>query len=262
MKQRYTPPHSHLDGPILEMVKVRFADATDFNKYPFCLPIINKLVDITFPTPVTFLVGENGTGKSTILEAIATKAGFGAEGGSMNINFKTSEEVTYTGAQQLADQMTFSWRMKPKDGYFFRAESFFNIANYLDYLERNCGGKAYGPYGGKSLHEQSHGESFLAFFKNRVGKGGFFVFDEPEAALSPQRQLSLLTIIHELSKNNNAQFIIATHSPILLAFPNATIYSCDSDTLTSIAYTDTKHYQITKDFLGNPSRYMHHLFNE
>lgn len=254
-----------IDGPVLDKVKVTFADTINFNQYPFSLNIIKNLKDIEFTNQVTFFVGENGTGKSTILEAIAHHAGFGAEGGSKNFTFKTSEEKTYLGAQSLADQLTLSWRAKPKDGYFFRAESFFNVANYIDYLAREGGGGpeiAYAPYGGKSLHEQSHGESFLSFFKNRVGKGGFFIFDEPEAALSPQRQLSLMVIIHEMCANSHSQFIIATHSPILLAYPNATIYSCDSDTLTHIAYKDTEHYQITKHFLDNPSHYLRHLFKD
>ena len=253
-----------IDGPMLDKVKVAFSATIDFNQYPFSLPIIKNLKTIEFPTQVTFLVGENGAGKSTILEAIANKAGFGAEGGSKNIAFKTSEEKTYAGTQLLAEQFTLSWRTKPKNGYFFRAESFFNVANYIDYIAREGGGGAatYAAYGGKSLHAQSHGESFLSFFQNRLGNGGFFIFDEPEAALSPQRQLSLMVIIHEMCKNSNAQFIIATHSPILLAYPEATIYSCDSDKLEAIAYKDTEHYKITKQFLDNPDYYLHHLFKE
>lgn len=253
-----------LDGPMLDKAKVNFVEAVNFDNYPFSLNIIKNLSEIEFPTQVTFFVGENGTGKSTILEALANKAGFGAEGGSKNINFKTSEEKTYSGTEQLAEQITLSWRNKPKNGYFFRAESFFNVANYIDYIAREggAGEAAYTPYGGKSLHAQSHGESFLSFFNNRLGNGGFFIFDEPEAALSPQRQLSLLVIIHEMCKNTNSQFIIATHSPILLAYPDSTIYSCDASTLTKIGYTDTEHYQITKHFLDNPQRYMQHLFNE
>lgn len=248
-----------LDGPPLDRVKVNFTPTTDFTQYPFSLPIIKQLQDIEFPTQVTFFVGENGAGKSTILEAIAHKAGFGAEGGSKNISFKTSEEKTYSAAQQLADHFTLSWRIKPTNGYFFRAESFFNIANFIDIIAKEDA-RILDFYGGKSLHAQSHGESFLAFFTNRLGKGGFFIFDEPEAALSPQRQLSLLSIIHTMCKNTQAQFIIATHSPILLAYPNATIYSCDEGILKTIAYTDTQHYQITKSFLDNPARYFEHLF--
>jgi predicted ATPase len=266
-KRRLTNPssiHSLLEnGPLLDTVTVDFASNTSFDQHPFSLPIIKHLGTISFPAQVTFLIGENGTGKSTILEAIACKAGFGAEGGSININFKTSEEKTYTAAQQLAECMRLSWRFKPRNGFFFRAESFFNIANYIDYIAREGGegeARTYAPYGGKSLHAQSHGESFLAFFSHRLGSGGFFIFDEPEAALSPQRQLSLLAILHEMCKNPEAQFIIATHSPLLLAFPGATIYSCDSATLTRINYHETAHYQLTKNFLENPEHYFKHLF--
>jgi predicted ATPase len=246
-------------------VRVHFHDSIDFKSHPFSIALIKSLQEIKFPTQVTFFVGENGTGKSTILEAIALNAGFGAEGGSKNINFKTSAEKTYTGTETLANQLTLSWNYKPHamNGYFFRAESFFNVANYIDQLAQYGGPElAYAPYGGKSLHAQSHGESFLSFFKNRLGSGGFFIFDEPEAALSPQRQLTLMTIIHEMCKNPHSQFIIATHSPILLAYPGATIYSCDADNLKTIAYTDTEHYTITKNFLNNPRHYLHYLFND
>jgi predicted ATPase len=250
------------DGPLLDRVKVSFPESVDFTSFPFSLPIIKHLKDIEFPSAVTFFVGENGTGKSTILEALADKVGFGAEGGSKNIHFRTSEEKTYSAAQRLGDCFTLSWRQKPKSGYFFRAESFFNVANYIDYLERECGGMAYQAYGGKSLHAQSHGESFLSFFQSRLEWGGFFIFDEPEAALSPQRQLTLLAIIHQMCKRNRSQFIIATHSPILLAYPGATIYSCDGNRLAKISYTDTQHYQITKNFLDHPGLYFKELFEE
>lgn len=253
---------SIITGPLLDTIRVTTSTSSDTTQYPFSLPIIKNLQEISFPSQVTFFIGENGTGKSTILEAIAYHAGFGAEGGSKNIAFKTSNDNVYSGVQNLSEHLTLSWRQKPKDGYFFRAESFYNVANYIDYLQRECGGNAYGPYGGKSLHAQSHGESFFSFFKNRVGKGGFFILDEPEAALSPQRQLSLLVIIKELCKEANTQFIIATHSPILLAYPDATIYSCDGTEITQITYTETPHYQITKDFLNNPTYYLNTLFNE
>ncbi len=251
---------ANIDGPLLDKVSIVLSELVDIEKYPFSLDIIKNLKEINFPTQVTFFVGENGTGKSTILEAIAYKSGFGLEGGSKNINFKTSQEKTYLGTKNLADRMTLSWRYKPAHGYFFRAESFFNIANYVDQLAMQDH-RAYAAYGGKSLHEQSHGESFLSFFKHGLSENSFFILDEPEAALSPQRQLSLMIIIHELCKNSHAQFIIATHSPMLLAYPNATIYSCDSGALEIISYKDTHHYQITKQFLDNPDRYLHHLLS-
>lgn len=248
------------DGPFLDYLKTTFAEINT-EQYPFNLKIIQNLKQINFPTQVTFFIGENGTGKSTILEAVAENAGFGAEGGSKNISFKTAMEKNYTGTQKLADCLTLSWRQKPSNSYFFRAESFFNLANYLDEIAK-LDGNALRSYGGKSLHAQSHGESFWSFFANRLGNSGFFIFDEPEAALSPQRQLSLLAIMHQICENPQSQFIIATHSPILLAYPNATIYSCDTDQLTQVAYQETQHYQITKNFLDHPERYLKYLFKD
>jgi predicted ATPase len=253
-----------LDGPILDKVKVTIPPDADSSKYPFSIPLVRDLKEIVFPNQVTFIVGENGTGKSTLLEAIAAKTGFGREGGSRNINFDTADSEHSEGSKVLAACMTLSWRKKPKDGYFFRAESFFNVASHIDNLDKEPGfGRPIkDSYGGKSLHSQSHGESFFSFFKNRLGGGGLYVFDEPEAALSPQRQLALLGIIHDVCKNPDSQFLIATHSPILLAYPGARIYSCDGEKLEEIRYEDTKHYDITKNFLDNPGRYLKRLFGE
>lgn len=255
-------PSSYSNGPLLHTIKRGKSISVDTNQYPFSLNIIKNLKQISFSQQVTFFIGENGTGKSTLLEAIAHHAGFGAEGGSKNISFKTSADDAYSGIQNLADHLILSWRKKPKDGYFFRAETFYNIANHLDYLNSECGGTAYNAYGGKSLHHQSHGEGFLSFFEKRMGKGGFFILDEPEAALSPQRQLSLLLIINQLCKDPDTQFIIATHSPILLAYPKATIYSCNDDRIKKVSYTETSHYQITKNFLNNTELYLKKLFSD
>ena len=249
---------SILDGPYLASVNPSIDDTVDWTSYPFSLPLIKKLPALEFPNQVTFFVGENGSGKSTLLEAIAHNAGFGSEGGSKNIQFKTADQKYSSATESLAKYLRLSWRKKPRNGYFFRAESFFAVANYLDAVVPS----ALQYYGGKSLHEQSHGEGFLSFFNNRLGSRGFFIFDEPEAALSPQRQLSLLCIINKVCRDPHSQFIIATHSPILLAYPNATIYSCDGDTLSQISYKDTDHYLTTKHFLDDPDRYLHHLFKD
>ena len=246
-----------MTGPRLEIVRMNEFSSIDATLFPFSLPIIQNLKEIYFPTQVTFFSGENGTGKSTILEAIACHAGFGSEGGSKNFSFKTSSDDVYSGVQQLANHLTLSWNQKPKDGYFFRAESFYNVVNYLDSL----GSDAYRAYGGKSLHHQSHGESFFSFFNNRIRRGGFFILDEPEAALSPQKQLALLVIMKDLCRDPNTQFIIASHSPILLAYPQATIYSCNEKELTRITYEQTDHYQITRQFLNNPELYLKNLFD-
>ncbi len=248
--KKFVPLHNQ---PLLCSATISLDEQVNFAQHPFCLPLIKNTKNIPFSKRVTFFVGENGAGKSTILEAIAHKIGFGPEGGSKNINFQTSPNVSLG----LSDYMKLSWSYKPQDGYFFRAESFFNVANYLDGI---AGGNV--SYGGKSLHHQSHGESFFSFFNNRLGSSGIYILDEPEAALSPQRQLALLRIIHDLTKDRTAQFIIATHSPILLAYPDATIYSCDNDILTEIGYKDTEHYQITKRFLDSPEFYLQQLFSE
>lgn len=251
-------------GPILDKIRVVIPKKRG---YPFSLKVVKNLKDLVFNKQVTFLVGENGTGKSTILEAVASRAGFGKEGGSKNISFSTTHEKMVDGdVSTLAECMTFSWRKKVSDGYFFRAESFFNLANEIDnmvdipFVSKES---VYASYGGTSLHNRSHGESFMTLFKNRIGKGGgFYLFDEPEAALSPQKQLALLVLLKELCKNKETQFIIATHSPILLAYPDADIWSFDGGEIKTIEYKDTEHYKITKGFLDNPEQFLNKLFSE
>jgi predicted ATPase len=246
-----------IDGPVLDKVTITSSHEGFAHQYPFNLKLIQNTQSIVFRDQVTFLVGENGSGKSTILEALAEKIGFG-KGGSKNLSMMYAQEGTTSDVKLLCDRMLLSWRVKV-DGYFFRAESFWDIANKLETMSHTAGG-VFSSYGGENLHAMSHGEAFLALFKNRIGQGGIYILDEPEAALSPQRQLALLVIIHELCEDEKTQFLIATHSPILLAYPGAQILSCDGDALTEIAYEDTDHYQITKNFLSNPKQYFRHLF--
>ena len=223
-------------------VRLRRETVPAFDAYPFDLPVVRALDVLPLHPKVTFLVGENGSGKSTLLEAIAVAWGFNAEGGSTNFNFGTRPSHS-----PLADHLRLAKGMRrPKDGFFLRAESFFNVATEVERL-------GVSGYGARSLHAQSHGESFFALMTTRFRGNGFYVLDEPEAALSPQRQLAALTRIHQLVAQDS-QFVIATHSPILLAYPDAWIYHCGPDGLARIAYEDTEHYRVMHDFVVDPRR--------
>lgn len=228
-----------------------------FEEYPFHLPAVRHLDTLQLHPRVTFLIGENGSGKSTLLEALAVAFGFNAEGGSRNFNFAT--RASHSPLHEYI-RLERSAR-RPKDGFFLRAESYFNVATQIERLDEDPrgGARIIDAYGGRSLHEQSHGESFMSLFVNRFDQG-VFILDEPEAALSPQRQLSFLRIVHDLAASGRAQFLIATHSPIILAYPGAVLYSLDGDRIEPIRYTETKHFLITRDFLNSPDRFFKHLF--
>jgi predicted ATPase len=218
-----------------------------FDRYPFSIPAIGGPDELNFERPVSFFVGENGAGKSTLLEATAVCWGLNPEGGGGNFNF-----TTRASHSELADQLRLSRSFRPvRDSFFLRAESYFTLATTIEALDREPG---LGPpiinaYGGKSLHEQSHGESFFALVMHRLRGGGFYVFDEPEAALSPQRQLAFLSRMHELV-SEGSQFLIATHSPILMAYPNATIWLLADGPPREVAYQDTEHFSVTRNFLN------------
>jgi predicted ATPase len=225
--------------------------------YPFSLPAVRALMAEPLAlAPVTYVVGENGSGKSTILEALAVAMGFNAEGGTKNFNFATRRsESPLHGAVRLG-----RGARRPQTGFFLRAESFFNLATEIENLDREF---SFSPpvidsYGGKSLHEQSHGESFLSLFLHRFGDEGFYILDEPEAALSPQRQLAFLVRLHELVRGGS-QFVIATHSPIVLAYPGAVIYRVGQDGVDAVAYDDAEPVTVMRDFLGQRERYVARL---
>lgn len=218
--------------------------------YPSTIPAFRKGINLAFTTPVTFLVGENGAGKSTLLEAIAECCGYPPEGGN-----RDHLRESLADRSPLARALRVGWFPRSSDGFFLRAECFYNFASYLDSVSNLYS------YGGKSLHGQSHGESFLALFENRFEQG-VFLLDEPEAALSPQRQLTFLRIIHALAEPRQAQFIIATHSPMLLAYPGATIFQFDEGGIRRVDYRDTEHYLLMRDFLNAPERFFRHLFSE
>jgi predicted ATPase len=244
--------------PNLRRVSLRRHKVKDWSEHPFSLPIISGFESIELSSKVCFLVGENGSGKSTFIEAIAENYGFGREGGSRNINFSTSEEEKTS----LSSCLRLSWSEKLLGGYFLRAESFFNLVAYLDRMQREDF-RALRSYGGQSLHLESHGESFLSLFVHRFQSGGFLLLDEPEAALSVTLQLSLLQVIHQVLQLKPAtQWIIATHSPILLAYPQAQILSCDNGHLKQVSYQDTTSYQLTSQFMQSPDTFIHHLLGK
>ncbi|WP_457279768.1 AAA family ATPase [Polaromonas sp. P5_D5] len=222
-----------------------------FAAYPFHLPAIRTLEYIDLHPKVTFFVGENGSGKSTLLEAIAVSLGFNAEGGTKNFRFGT--RVSHSVLNEYI-RVAKGFK-RPKTGFFLRAESFFNVATEIENLdaEPSMGPPVITFYGSRSLHEQSHGESFLSLLNHRFGPEGMYILDEPEAALSPQRQLAVLSRMHDLVLERS-QFLIATHSPILMAYPDAWIYACSESGLERIQYAETEHYRVTRDFLQNPER--------
>jgi predicted ATPase len=233
---------------------------TEPDRHPFTVPAIKHLDVLDLHPQVTFFVGENGSGKSTLLEAIAVAAGFNAEGGTKNFRFATSrEEHPLKSCLRLVRGTT-----RESTGFFLRAESFFNVATEMDRLdaEPSMGPPIKNSYGGRSLHEQSHGESFLALVNHRFSEHGLYLLDEPEAALSPQRQLALLVAIDQLARFEDSQFIIATHSPILLAYPHSRRYAFSADAITTVAYEETEHFRLTRDFLVNHERYLARLLPE
>jgi len=235
----------------VQSVRLKREEIGSYAEYPFAVPAVKNLHSLKLHPAVTFFVGENGSGKSTLLEAIAVKMGFNAEGGSKNFGFATRESHS-----SLHEALTVERAFRQyTDGFFLRAESFYNVATYVDDVAKPFS------YGGKSLHEQSHGESFLALLSNRLQGGGVYLFDEPEAALSPQRQLSILTLMHRLIYHDS-QLIIATHSPILLAYPHATIYEFSESGIRRIAYEETEQFTITRDFLNRHERMVEILLGE
>jgi len=219
-----------------------------FEEYPFSLPAVRHLERTLFHPHVTYLVGENGSGKSTLLEALAITQGFNPEGGTVNFTFSTRPSHSVLHEYLRVAKST----KKPQTGFFLRAESFFNVATEIENLDElpASGNKIINSYGSKSLHEQSHGEAFFSLIKHRFGSNGLYILDEPEAALSPKRQMEMLTLMHRLIKQGS-QFIICTHSPILLAYPNATIYEIREKGLEEVAYEETDTFSVAKDFLNH-----------
>jgi predicted ATPase len=245
--------------PYLREISLKRERLPELDQYPFCIPAVRKLDGLSFHPDVTFFVGENGSGKSTILEAIAMALGLGPEGGTKNLQFSTAE-TTSALHRHLRIVKSFA---RPRDHYFLRAESFFNVASEIERLDEDPeGGPRIMPsYGDRSLHRQSHGESFMALLTDKLRGSGLYLFDEPEAALSPSRQMAALAAIHRLVEDGS-QFIIATHSPILLAYPRSKIVLFDGSGLSEVRYEDTEHYAITRHFLNNHRKMVDTLMSD
>lgn len=236
--------------PYLQRIWPEFGNDVDMSEFPFNVPAVRDLQQIEFHADVTFFVGENGSGKSTILEAIALALGFGVEGGPMSIQLLDTLGERSALARHIRTSRSFK---RPKYGYFMRAESFFNVATYMD---KEIG--ASWSYGVPALHARSHGEAFMSVLLNKFRSDGLYLLDEPEAALSPNRQLAALRAIDQLVQQCS-QFIIVTHSPILLAYPNARILAFDGTGISEIAYEDTEHFAVTRDFLNHYPRRLEQL---
>lgn len=232
----------------LREVRLNREYVENFDEYPFNIPAVRTLDVLSFHQTVTFLIGENGSGKSTLIEAIAMVMGFGPEGGTKNVHLQSADDISplHEHLQPVKNFRT------PRDSYFLRAESFYNVATYMDEVGYLAG------FGNQSLHERSHGEAFLATLTQKLRGNGLYIFDEPEAALSPARQMAALTAIHQLV-GQDSQFIIATHSPILLSYPDAKILQLDETGISEVTYEETEHYMVTRDFLNNYEHMLHIL---
>jgi len=258
MPIRDRPPKEARNG-FLEYLALREDGIDDWDRFPFCIPAVRDLNKIVFHPAVTFLVGENGSGKSTILEAIAIRLGHGETGGPKAHNFNMRE---LDGGLHDAMVMKHSYIRKPAETFFMRAETVFDFTAEIEReMREHAGyGRDFRNYGGKSLNERSHGEAFLAIVQHRFKDESLFVMDEPEAALSPIRQMTLLKEI-DILVSRGCQLIVATHSPIVLSYPDATIYALDGAGISETTYEATEHFQITKSFINNPKSFLHRLLD-
>jgi predicted ATPase len=247
----------NMPAPYLRRVWLDPSRIPDRNAYPFCLPLLTDDFELCFERSITIIVGENGTGKSTLLEGIAVLAGYDEAGGGKGYRAVDHSNAREVMGGELSEALRASWLPKITSGWFFRAESFFSVARYLDEAARFSGGRPAPDY-----LSYSHGEGFLRFFEERCQGQGIFIFDEPESALSPGRQIEFLKLMRQMDEIGHCQIIMATHSPILMAYPNAVLLRLSKYGLEPVTVRDTDHYKVMREFCDDPSGFVEAAIGE
>jgi len=246
---------TNLPAPYLKRIWLDSSLIDEPESYPFCLPFLQKGFELEFDHAVTIIVGENGTGKSTLLEGIAALAGYDEAGGGKGYRpVDHSDAIEETGGR-LAQALRASWLPKVTNGWFFRAESFFSVARYLDQAARGAGPPP-------DFLSHSHGEGFLRFFEERCQRQGIFIFDEPESALSPSRQIEFLKLLRRMDESKMSQVIMATHSPMLMAYGNARLLQLRKYGLEPVAVEDTDHFRLMREFWNDPQGFIRTMMEE
>jgi predicted ATPase len=254
MSRKYRPVR--LPAPYLRRVWLDKSRVPEEDAYPFCLPMFRSEFDLGFDRPITVIVGENGTGKSTLLEGIASMAGYDDAGGGkgyMPVDHSTAIEAT---GGRLAMALRASWLPKITNGWFFKAESFFSVARYLDRAALDASARP------PDFLSHSHGEGFLRFFDERCDRQGIFIFDEPESALSPSRQIMFLRLLRRMEQSTQCQVIMATHSPLLMAYPSARLLLLSKYGLDPVSLEQTEHFRLIQEFCTNPEAFVDSALRE
>jgi predicted ATPase len=241
---------SSLPAPYLRRLWLDVASVTAPEAYPFCLPFLRDGFELAFDRAITIVVGENGVGKSTLLEGIAALAGYDEAGGGKGYRPVDHSRAVEAMGGRLGKALKAAWLPKITNGWFFRAESFFSVARYLDEAALDAAAEP------PDFLSHSHGEGFLRFFEERCQRQGFFIFDEPESALSPSRQIEFLRLLHRMDQASNCQVIMATHAPMLMAYPNARLLSFTKHGLEPAAVEATEHYRLMRDFCADPAGFV------
>ncbi|MGX1785225.1 AAA family ATPase [Bosea sp. NPDC055332] len=247
---------TRLPAPYLRRIWLDRAAVPDPDAYPWCLPFLREDFELSFDRSITIIVGENGTGKSTLLEGIAVLAGYDEAGGGKGYRPVDHAEAVEAMGGALAHSLKASWLPKVTDGWFFRAESFFSVARYLDKAALDAGQR------GPDFLSHSHGEGFLRFFEERCQRRGIFIFDEPESALSPARQIEFLKLLRRMDRLGQCQVIMATHAPILMAYPGARLLGLTKYGLDPVTIEQTQHFRLIREFCLDPATFVETMMEE